>query len=133
MVEYQLLKYGKTENPVKNAYFTGDKICVIELKNGTAKRVPIEVKPPWVKVGKSFKERFKGIYVVIIQPKKSVAEYDFLVLTSREMRLKIDEKGDLGVHDMAHKEKRWHLKIPSDYKGFEEYVDRWDKIVDYQP
>jgi len=131
LVEYQLLAYGETENPVKEAYFVGDKICIIELENGTVKRVPIEVKPPWVKIGKNFLNEFKGIYVIIIQPKESVAEYDFLVFTSREMYLKVHKKGTPGIHDKAHKEKRWHLRIPNNHKGFEEYVDRWNKIVDY--
>lgn len=139
LVKYQLLMYGDVKRTLRGAHFVGDRICLVEQESGTARRVPIEIKSVpitrhrrLVKVGKNFLREFSGVYVVIVQRREPPTEYDFLVLMSDEMRREIVNRGFEGTHDKSHREKRWHLKIPEDFKGFEAYIDSWEKLIDYE-
>lgn len=137
LVEYQLLKYVKNVIKVPKGVAVGDRIAVIELENGTIKYVPIEIKSVTIKnlfgidVSFKFLSRFHGIYIIIVQCEKPLAEYDFLVLTDKEMKEEIRKKAKPKKWDKTHKEKRWRLKISRNLKGFKEYIDRWDKIINY--
>jgi len=138
LVEFQLLKYGSVAKPQKEAHFVGDRVCEIELEDGTVNRVPIEVKSVTIEnplrefhITRKFLLEFEGVYVIVVQRKEQPKEYDFLVLTSGEMRWKVLANADLRMHDKARKKKRWYVRVPENLEGFELSVDRWNKIANY--
>ena len=137
LIELELLKYGSVMKPLKGAHFVGDRICNVESEDGSVKPVLVEAKsvtilnPFGIDVSPKFLSEFNGLYVVIVQ-KNMRAEYDFLVLTSEEMRSEIEKKAKPHKWDKAHKEKRHRLKISRSLAGFERYEGKWGKVFDYK-
>jgi hypothetical protein len=138
LVEYQLLKHGMVYKPEKGIPYIGDRILELD---GSKAIVPVEVKKITrrgkriIKIGKSFLERFTGVYVVLIQRNQKPSEYDFLIATSREMRHKVknEKQGYLGKHDSTRKTPRWHVRIPISLRGWEGCLNEWSKVTGFSP
>jgi len=138
LVEYQLLKYATDiKRMPRGIPFVGDRVVFVKSE-GKTMEVPVEIKSITIKnprssidIAQKFLSIFKGIYIVLIQSKEHHDRFDFLVFMNDEMHREISKAGFLKKHDKRSTRKRWRLIIPRNLKDFKNYVDRWDKILDF--
>lgn len=96
----------------------------VEVNRVGIRRAPIHI------ADSKIAGKYGPFYVITVEI--DFGDYVYLVLTYSEMKQITKKKGHFYAED-PRKRKRWFLRIPKNLAGteFEEYTDRWDKIVDY--
>lgn len=70
---------------------------------------------------KEILEESGPIYIIAVETNRG--EYKYLIFSNTEMKNIVKKRGRL-----YKKDKKYYLSIPKSLKGFEDYVNRWEKV-----